>query len=410
MYAISRGVVQMFNMNWWRCAIVALLALWMPIQANAHALGQSYVFLNILESSVTGRVEIPISDVNRLVNANLATDGSVEKEQLAPHANAIASYVKRRVHFSPDGTPAPLRIIGQQLFSTSFAQFVLVEFEIEGLTELPRTIDVDYGIVGDLDSDHRSMLVIENNWRTGTFNNEANVSLTFTPDDHRKTLDLSSSSLWRGFMGMIEIGAHHIAIGIDHILFIVALLLPSVMRRESREWEPVPGFRDAFLNLVKIVTIFTVAHSITLSLASLGIVQVSSRVVESIIAASIILVALDIVIPLFGRRIWLVVFAFGLFHGFGFASVLADMGINAGFTTLTLLGFNIGVELGQLMVVGVLFPVLFLLRRAWAYAHIGLPYGATALMLVASYWFVERAFEVDLPAGALLNSVMGLFA
>jgi hypothetical protein len=77
---------------------------------------------------------------------------------------------------------------------------------------------------------------------------------------------------------------------------------------------------------------------------------------------------------------------------------------------LTLLGFNVGVEIGQLVVVGVVFPLLFLLRRAWVYANVGLPYGAAALMLVAGYWFVERAFEVDLPAGALWNSVKGLFA
>jgi hypothetical protein len=172
----------------------------------------------------------------------------------------------------------------------------------------------------------------------------------------------------------------------------------------------VPQFKDAFLNVVKIVTLFTIAHTITLSLATLDIVHLSSRLVESVIALSIILVALDIVVPVFGKRIWWVVFLFGLFHGFGFASVLADMGIDAGFTVLTLLGFNLGVEVGQLIVVAVAFPLLYLLRSAWAYSHVGMPAGATALMLVAGYWFVERAFEIDLPAGALLNSVMRMFA
>lgn len=377
--------------------------------ASAHAPGQSYLFLSILESSVAGRIELPVDDVNRALGLDLRTDNNLDDADLAPHAAALAAYVADRVRLAPDGRAMPLRVTGHGLQTLSFAQFVTITFDLPGMTAAPAAIEVDYGIIRDLDPAHRAMLVIENNWRTGTFENEADVSLTFTSDDHRQTLDLSSSSLWRGFAAMIELGAHHIAIGIDHILFIVALLLPSVMRRDDRRWRPVPDFAEALLNVVKIVTLFTVAHSITLSLATLGLVQVPSRLVESVIALSIVLVALDIVRPVFGRRIWSVVFLFGLFHGFGFASVLAEMGIE-GFTALTLLGFNLGVELGQLLVVLLAFPLLYLLRGARLYAHVGMPAGAAALMLVAGYWFVERAFAVDLPAGAWLNSVVGLFA
>lgn len=391
--------------------VVGLVLLVAASGASAHSLGQSYLMLSILEDSISARVEIPIKNVNQVLGSTLREDNQLVEEELAPHVPALSAYVLERVRFALDGEDVALRYTGYRLFSLSWAQYAIIEFDLEGLHGLPQNLEVEYGIIADLDRDHRSMLVIENNWRTSTFNDEANVILTFTPDDYRQQLDLSSSlSTWRGFLGMIEIGTHHIAIGLDHILFIVALLLPSVMRRNDSWWEPVPDFRMAFLHVVKVVTLFTIAHSVTLSLATLGYANLPPRLVESVIALSIILVALDIFVPIFHRKIWIVVFAFGLFHGFGFASVLADMGINSGFKTLTLLGFNLGVEVGQLAIVIVVFPLLYLLRGVNVYQRFGLPYGAAALILVAGYWFVERAFNVDLPAGAIMNQVVGAFS
>ena len=181
------------------------------------------------------------------------------------------------------------------------------------------------------------------------------------------------------------------------------------MRREDRVWQPVPEFRTALFNVVKVVTIFTIAHSITLSLAALDLLQVPPRLVESVIAASIGLVALNIIFPIYRHGIWWVVFAFGLFHGFGFASVLAEMGVHSNYVVLTLLGFNIGIEIGQLIIVCLVFPALYLLRTTAVYTRIGLTYGAIALVLVSAYWFIERAFLIDLPAGQLANQVIDLF-
>ncbi len=144
--------------------------------------------------------------------------------------------------------------------------------------------------------------------------------------------------------------------GFDHVMFLVALLLPSVLVRKDGRWREIADFGPALINVVKIVTAFTVAHSVTLTLAALGIVHLPGRLVEVVIAASIAIAAADILFPVFRGRIWLVVFGFGLFHGFGFAGALEEMGVLREHLALSLFGFNLGVELGQLAIVVAALP------------------------------------------------------
>ncbi len=155
----------------------------------------------------------------------------------------------------------------------------------------------------------------------------------------------------------------HIWIGFDHILFLLSLLLPAVLIWRASRWQAVETFRAAFVDVFRIVTSFTVAHSITLSLATLGFVSLPSRWVESAIAASVVLAALNNLWPLFHGRRWMVAFGFGLIHGFGFASVLVDLGLPRETLVLALVGFNLGVEAGQLAIVALFLPLAFALRR-----------------------------------------------
>lgn len=151
-------------------------------------------------------------------------------------------------------------------------------------------------------------------------------------------------------------------------------------------------FKSAFLFVVKVITLFTVAHSVTLSLSALGIVKLPVRLVEAVIAVSIIVVALNNIFPVFNRRIWLVVFGFGLFHGLGFANVLAPLGAERSSLLTALVGFNVGVEIGQLAIIAVVFPLFFMMRNWRAYQFQVLGLGSAALILVSSFWFAERAF------------------
>jgi hypothetical protein len=148
--------------------------------------------------------------------------------------------------------------------------------------------------------------------------------------------------------------------------------------------------------VLKVVTSFTIAHSITLSLATLGVVHLPSRLTESAIAASVVIAAANNIFPLFSRREWMVAFGFGLIHGFGFASGLADMGITHQNLAVTVVGFNLGVEVGQLAIVSVFLPIAYALRASWVYPRFVVAGGSCAIVLLAALWLVERAFAVKI--------------
>ena len=260
---------------------------------------------------------------------------------------------------------------------------------------MPQKLTIDYRVLFDQVPGHRGFLLIEHNWATGTFANESQISLIFGPGSTRQEFEVGSGRL-RGFLAVVKLGTDHIWTGFDHLMFLIALLLPAMLVRQDGRWRDGAAFMPSLINVVKIVTAFTIAHTITLSLASLGVVS-CPRLIEVTIAASIAIAAADLVYPLFRGRVWIVVFGFGLFHGFGFAGALEEMGLLRENLALSLLGFNLGVELGQFAIVILLFPVLFVLRRLAVYRQLLLPAAATLMIVISIGWVVERAMDVNLP-------------
>lgn len=193
--------------------------------------------------------------------------------------------------------------------------------------------------------------------------------------DHPEVIVGSAPGVVATFQRFFALGVEHIATGYDHILFLIALLLVG------------GGLRA----LVAIVTAFTVAHSITLSLAVLDVVHLPSRLVESAIALSIAWVALENMVFDRVRGRWRITFTFGLMHGFGFASVLREMHLPRAGLIASLLAFNLGVEAGQLAIVLVTYPFIALLQRSARRTMV--VRGLSALiLLLALWWFLERAF------------------
>jgi hypothetical protein len=158
----------------------------------------------------------------------------------------------------------------------------------------------------------------------------------------------------------------------------------------------VDDFRAAFWDVFRIVTSFTVAHSITLTLAALHVIALPTRLVESAIAASVVVAALNNVKPVVLGRRWAVAFGFGLIHGFGFATVLAELGLPSDALLIALVGFNLGVEVGQLAIVALFLPLAYSLRRSTLYRRAVMLGGSLLIALIAAVWFVERAFGLSL--------------
>ena len=266
--------------------------------------------------------------------------------------------------------------------STSTATTPVLRFTAECRLR-PAQLALHYALLFDVDPTHRGLLQI-----TAGSLSQAAVLPREAPV---VAINLESPQRWQQVTEFVTEGVWHIWKGFDHILFLLTLLLPAVIVHRNGRWEARGSWRDSSLDILKVVTAFTLAHSLTLSLAVLGLVHVPSRLVESTIAATVLLGALNNVVPVVLERRWLVAFAFGLVHGLGFASVLTDLGLHAGNLALALLGFNIGVEVGQFAIVMMFLPLALLLRDTVFYQRIFVPVGSGLIGAVATLWLVSRA-------------------
>ena len=230
----------------------------------------------------------------------------------------------------------------------------------------------------------------------------ANRAGIFSVDEPVQQFTLAEFSKSAQFADYLKEGVLHIWAGFDHILFLLSLLLPAVLVRSATSGEAGlhrRASRAALWDVLKVVTAFTVAHSITLSLATLGVVSLPSRLVESAIAASVVLAAINNICPVvYGGR-WIIAFCFGLIHGFGFASVLVDLGLPQGSLLLALVAFNLGVEVGQLAIVAVFLPLAYAARDTLFYRRAILVGGSSGVAMIAALWLVERALNVVLVPG-----------
>lgn len=387
-------------------AILLILAIHPLNLVRAHNLDQSYLYFNITENKILARAEVPVQDLNDVLNLGLPEDRALDAARIEPQLPAIRNYVEQ--NSSVQCEPQDCKLIFQRYdLLDATTQFLQLTYELEGTETRPDKLRIAYDVILNEKDDYTNMLLVEQNWETGTFDNEANPFEVFNETGKTYELDLTSGSFFRGLTSIFKLGIGHILSGNDHILFIIALLLPSVLQRsEDRRWQSIEGVQEAFFYIVKVATAFAVAHSITLSLAALNIVQISPRLTESMIAASIGLAALEIFYPIFKGRMWMMVFIFGLFHGSGFAQTLTKVGVMSRHALWSLLSFNLGIESGQIIIIAIAFPILYLLRTQKFYQSILLRAGGVCLGLISLYWFIERAFGINLALKTVLRQLL----
>jgi hypothetical protein len=367
--------------------MLLVLAITTSAPAQAHKPSDSY--LSITAGDVlTGEWKIALRDLDYAIGLDGNDDGVITWGELRQRHQAIATYALSRLRIEGDGAVCPVQAGAQLVDSLTDGAYTVLRYSI-GCAQQPQSLRVDYNLFFDIDPQHRGLFRLDVNG--------ASQTTVFGPESSQQRFDLAAASLLHQFATFVHEGVWHIWIGYDHILFLVTLLLPAVLRRQEGRWMAVPRFRDGLLHVIGIVTAFTLAHSCTLSLAALGVIGLPSRLVESVIAGSIIIAAVNNFYPLVTRRLWLVALAFGLAHGFGFASVLADLGLPRDARLVSLVAFNVGVELGQLAVVAAVFPLVYGLCRWRHYPRAVLQGGSLAIVSIASLWFIQRAFDVVIP-------------
>jgi hypothetical protein len=369
-----------------RALIVLFLGL-AAASAQAHKPSDSYLAIRVEGASVTGQWDIALRDLDFAIGLDDSGDGDITWGEVRAHHADVGAYALARLKLRSGGADCPARAAGFLVDEHSDGAYSVMRFAASCPAEITR-LEVGYSLFADLDPQHKGLLRLEHGGATRT--------AIFSPERATQSFELAEISALAQFFDYGREGVWHIWIGFDHILFLLSLLLPAVLALEGGRWRPVARFAPAFWDVFKIVTSFTVAHSITLSIAALGIVSLPSRLVESGIAISVVLAALNNVLPIVHERRWLVAFAFGLIHGFGFASVLQDLGLPQGALLVALLGFNLGVEVGQLAIVSVFLPAAYGLRASWLYQRLVFIAGSLAIVAISAIWLVERAFNLKL--------------
>jgi hypothetical protein len=350
--------------------------------AQAHIASNGFLTLKVDGAQVAGAMELAIRDGELAVGLDHDGDGKVTWGELKSSQTALQNYVLGHLLFGGDAGPCRVGFNSVQVNERIDGSYLWLPFTADCGTGLKR-LSIDYRILDAEDPSHRGLLTL-------TANGTAQTAVLGGASALRQ-FELQHPSSWSAFSEYLRAGIWHIWNGIDHLLFLLSLLLPAVLLRRQNRWDAVPLATPAFVNIVKVVTAFTLAHSITLSLAVFDVIRLPSRLTESVIAASIIVAALNNVFPRVTEGRWRIAFAFGLLHGFGFASVLAEMGLPQGARLVSLVAFNAGVEAGQLAVVLAVMPLAYLLRATAFYRRGVMPWGSSAIACLALVWFVQRA-------------------
>jgi hypothetical protein len=371
--------------------LVFILAMLLPAAVLAHKPSDSYLTMRGAPDSddIGVRWDIALRDLDYVLELDRDGNGDLTWGEVRQRSNDITRYATGHLQLSTGDkacrwdSAGPLR-----LDKHSDGTYAVLSLTAH-CDSLDRGLKAKYSLLFDVDPSHRGLI----QWvAPGSATSQA---LVFGTDSAQQTLALEPQGAWRTLKQYLVDGIWHIWMGYDHILFLLSLLLPAVLVRAGKQWEPAPSLRRSLIEVLKVVTAFTLAHSITLTLAALGVVSLPSRLVESTIAISVVFAALNNLKGTIEKRRWVMAFVFGLVHGFGFASVLVDLGLPKDALVLALVGFNSGVEVGQMAIVVAFVPVAFWLRTTRFYRKGVLTIGSIAVALIACWWFVQRAFDIQ---------------
>lgn len=373
--------------------VVAVLLLLFGSPAQAHKASDAYLQLRHQGDTLTLRWDISLRDLDALLELDRNDDQQLSWGEVKARMGDIRAYALAHLRVQ-QGACAWTETAPPAVESRVDGSYLVLQLQAQ--CALGDVVEIDYRLFREVDPTHRGLLRIDQG---------ANTAPSLQPLDPvagpvSVALGGGTTGDRAGGTSFFRDGVHHILIGYDHILFLLCLLLPAVLLRTktggTNGWTPATRWQQAVWPMVGTVTMFTLGHSITLALAGLQWVSLSPRVIEPAIALTIIVAALDNLVPVLRQHRRVFTFLFGLIHGFGFAGVLAELALPTGSFVAALLQFNLGVEAGQLVIVTLALAVLWSARRWRGYPRVVLQAGSVLAIAVAALWFVERVFDLKL--------------
>jgi hypothetical protein len=383
--------------------VLALAVLLLAGAAHAHDAKGTVVMVDFGLDRVQLDVELPIDDL-RLAFGEQARPGVAE---LPVPLAALPAYVDEHLDVTaPDGAAFALAIEAIDVpvhDDRNWAHLRVRATPPEGVS--PRDIIVTTNLIDHRVISHRVYVFLRKDVAAGVVDAEPTMLDVLHYQHTTVRITRDSAGPFDAFAGVFRVGAAHIAAGADHLLFLLAMLLPVGVfydvhgRRQQRR-----RMREIARTVAGIVTAFTIGHSVTLIVGAVGGALLPSRVVESGIALSIVASAINVFVPIFRRKEALVALLFGFVHGLGFASALEGIGIDRTSLVVSTLAFNLGIEAMQLLLVCVCAPTLALALGSRFGRHVarGL---ALVIGVVALGWCMERVFLVEVGALSVVDAV-----
>lgn len=365
--------------------IFLLLLALLPAAGFAHKGSDSYLTLDLApDGRLTGRWDLALRDLDLLLPLDADQDRRLTWGEVRRGSDAIRALAAASLSLGNGGKACTLDLATAALAIDEHVDGRYVVLPLDGRCARGDRLAIGYHLLHGIDAGHRGLVTVRVQGQAHT--------LVMAPSAPAQMQETTTTSAWQ----QVREGIHHIATGYDHLLFLLSLLLPVALLapRDGRN-------SGALRNTLALVTAFTLAHSLTLALATFDIIRLPSRWVEATIAASVLVTSLHNLRRGAPRTRARMAFGFGLIHGLGFASMLGELPVATGPRLLALLAFNAGVEIGQLLAVALFLPVALLLasRHPEPYRRWGLQAGSLAIGTVALAWLCQRVFGLQLIPG-----------
>lgn len=367
----------------------------------AHPMPNSVIALDVNSKSINCELQLPLKELQFALPFDVTKNTN---DLLKNHQHELSRYIFS--HFNIQGsngekwsmTIKKMGLAKAEQTATGLYQELTVTILIQpNANDDIRTFTINYDAIVHQVVNHRILVTVRQDWENGQFGeNNPEIGTIGIDIDNNKAfpfkVNLAKGSNWKGFKSMVNLGMKHISEGTDHLLFLLVLLLSAPLLSNGKKWTQTGGTKYSLIRILKITFAFTVGHSITLLIGTLGLLEIPSKPIEIVIAISILVTAIHAVKPIFAHKEIYIACGFGLIHGLAFATILSDLNLETNKLILSLLGFNIGIELMQLFVTILVMPWLLLLSPYKIYKWIRI-IGSLISITAAIAWIIERYTE-----------------